>query len=53
MKISQTLKGMAKWDEKYLNGMGHFSHAGFGSKVSHSGGTSHIGEMSHLMRNSH
>ena len=33
--------------------MGHFSHAGLGSKVSHSDGTSHLNEMSHLIKTSY
>ena len=43
----------AKWDEKYLNEVGHFSHVGLGSKVSHSDGTSHLNEMSHLIKTSY
>lgn len=43
----------AKWDEKYLNEVGHFSHVGLGSKISHSDGTSHPGEMSHLIKTSY
>ena len=33
--------------------MGHFSHAGLGSKVSHSDGTAHLNEMSHLIKTSY
>ena len=37
------------WDEKYLTQMGYFSHINAGPKVFHSGETSDLSEMSHLI----
>ena len=39
----------AKWDEKYLTQVGYFSLVNAEWKVSYSGGTSQLGEMSHLI----
>ena len=39
----------AKWDEKQLTQVEYFSHVNVEWKLSHSGGTSHLGEISHLI----
>ena len=42
----------ANWDEiqvGYFTQEGHFSHVNGGCKVPHSGETSHLGEMLHLV----
>ena len=38
------------WDGKYLTQMGYFSHINVGPKVTHSGETSDLSEMSHFIK---
>ena len=39
----------AYWDEKYLTQLEYFSHVNAVWKVPHSGETSHLGEVFHLI----